>query len=87
MWQQAVSALSYIPDSGYSGSYTTYGVEWWSNPDNRDEGYITWYLDGKETWRITAETVGGDSSIDMGPRLISEEPMVSGCAGEQGAVR
>ncbi|KAL1682246.1 glycoside hydrolase family 16 protein [Schizophyllum commune] len=75
VWQQAVSALSYIPDSGYSGSYTTYGVEWWSNPDNRDEGYITWYLDGKETWRITAETVGGDSSIDMGPRLISEEPM------------
>ena len=65
----------------------TYGVEWWSNPDNRDEGYITWYLDGKETWRITAETVGGDSSIDMGPRLISEEPMVSGTAGEQSAVR
>ncbi|TRM64168.1 glycoside hydrolase family 16 protein [Schizophyllum amplum] len=74
-WQQAVSALTYVPDDSYSGSFTTYGVEWYSDPDNRDDGYMTWFVNGEKTWTLTAASIGGDSEIDMSGRLISEEPM------------
>ncbi|KAF9013422.1 glycoside hydrolase family 16 protein [Cyathus striatus] len=76
VYQQAVSALSDIDSQFYSGNaYATYGTEYWSDPNNRDDGYITWYSNGQKTWTITAATVGSDSVMEISKRLISEEPM------------
>lgn len=78
-WQQAVSALTYIDEDVYNDeNYATYGVEYWSNRDNRDEGYITWYSQGTPSWKVTAGSIGADSEVEISERLIPEEPMVSG---------
>ncbi|KIK69666.1 glycoside hydrolase family 16 protein [Collybiopsis luxurians FD-317 M1] len=75
-YQQAASALTYIPDTGYSNqSFIKYGFEWWSNPSNRDEGYITWFSNGKESWTLPAAAIGADSTTEISARLIPEEPM------------
>jgi hypothetical protein len=75
--QQAISALTYIPDTGYGGEqYLTYGFEYWADPSNRDDGYITWVSNGKESWSMTAGAVGADSTAEISQRLIPEEPMV-----------
>ena len=76
-FQQAVSAVSNIDSNYYNGSaYTTYGYEYWSNPSRREEGYITWYSEGQQTWKVTPDTVGADSTARISERLIPEEPMV-----------
>ena len=80
-FQQAVSALSDIDSKNYNNAgYTTYGCEWWSDPNNRDDGYITWFSQGKPSWKITAQTIGPDPVTQVSQRLIPEEPMVSLCA-------
>ncbi|KAJ6584746.1 glycoside hydrolase family 16 protein [Mycena capillaripes] len=74
--QQAISALTYIPDTVYSDQdYGVYGFEYWSDPDNRDDGYITWVSSGVESWSMTAAAVGPDQTVEIGQRLIPEEPM------------
>jgi hypothetical protein len=53
--QQAVSALTYIPSTVYSDQdYGVYGFEYWSDPANRDEGYITWVASGTQSWTMKA---------------------------------
>ncbi|RXW24498.1 hypothetical protein EST38_g1344 [Candolleomyces aberdarensis] len=75
-FQQAVSAVTDVDPADYNGtSFAVYGYELWSNPDNRDEGYITWYSGGKPAWTATAATVGADPLANISARLISEEPM------------
>ncbi|KAF9005293.1 hypothetical protein BDZ89DRAFT_1145312 [Hymenopellis radicata] len=75
-YQQAVSAVTLIPTNLYNDQgYGAYGFEWYSNPDSRDEGFIEWVSDGVASWKITSATVGSDSTVEIGPRLISEEPM------------
>ncbi|KAJ7432331.1 glycoside hydrolase family 16 protein [Mycena latifolia] len=75
--QQAVSALTYIPSTGYSGAdYVVYGFEYWSDPDNRDDGYITWVSEGTESWTMTAAAIGADTAVEISQRLVPEEPMM-----------
>ncbi|KAJ7067416.1 glycoside hydrolase family 16 protein [Mycena amicta] len=75
-YQETLSALTYIDSSVYGGNgYARYGVEWYSNPDKREEGYVSWYAEGKRTWMITADAVGPNAASEVGARLISEEPM------------
>lgn len=75
-YQQAVSAVTYIDETLYNGTgYGAYGYEWFSNPDKRDEGYITWYSNGVESWTITAGSIGADSTVEISERLIPEEPL------------
>ncbi|KAH8114318.1 glycoside hydrolase family 16 protein [Phellopilus nigrolimitatus] len=75
VYQQAVSALTYIDSANYGGNgYATYGFEWWSDPNNRDDGYIVWESQGTPSWKITAGTIGPDSTSKVSQRLISEEP-------------
>ncbi|KAF6757534.1 beta-glucan synthesis-associated protein [Ephemerocybe angulata] len=75
-YQQAVSGLTEIDAKYYGGkNFGVYGYELWSNPDKRDEGFITWYSDGKPSWTLTAATVGADTVAGIGPRLIPEEPL------------
>jgi beta-glucanase (GH16 family) len=76
VYQQAASAITYIDSANYNGQgYAKYAYEWWSNPSNRPEGYIQWYSEGQETWKITAASIGADSTAEISSRLIPEEPM------------
>lgn len=77
-YQQAVSAVSFVDSQNYNGQdYATYGFEYWSNPDDRSTGYITWYSQSAQTWKITSASIGPDSISEVSSRLIPEEPMVS----------
>ncbi|KAF5369541.1 hypothetical protein D9758_002593 [Tetrapyrgos nigripes] len=75
-FQQAVSAVSDIESQFYNDqAYAPYGFEWWSDPNNRDQGFITWFSNGEKTWHLPASAIGPDSSTQISQRLISEEPM------------
>ena len=76
-YQQAVSAVTLIEDQFYGGNaYAPYAYEYWSDPNHREDGYITWYSNGEKTWTATAATIGANAEAQIGPRLIPEEPMV-----------
>jgi len=78
VYQQAVSAVTDIDSQNYGGQhYATYGFEYWSNPNNRASGYITWYSQSAQTWKVTSASLGPDSISEVSSRLIPEEPMVS----------
>ena len=75
--QQSVSGVSTVDGVNYNNNgYATYGFEYWSNPSKRDEGYVTWFSQGKKSWAITADSIGPDTVSQVSQRLISEEPMV-----------
>ncbi|KAJ7578273.1 glycoside hydrolase family 16 protein [Mycena floridula] len=74
--QQSVSALTFVDSNNYNKKgFGTYGFELWSDPDKRDDGYITWISGGKKSWTLPAAAIGADPTSQVGPRLISEEPM------------
>ena len=82
--QEAISALSQVPDDSYELSpqprYTTFGVEY--EPDWEGDGkdaYVTWYMDGKPTWTLYGAAIGPVPDLDIGQRLVPREPMVSTC--------
>lgn len=78
VYQQALSALTVVDSQNYGGNgYATYGFEYWSNPNDRSSGYITWYSESAQTWKVTSASVGPDSTSQVNSRLIPEEPMVS----------
>lgn len=54
--------------------YTKFGVEYWSNPDNRDEGFIEWVVD-QPVFRVDNNVFSGDPTVNISARLIPEEPM------------
>ncbi|KAF7323195.1 GH16 domain-containing protein [Mycena chlorophos] len=75
-YQESVSVLSYIDSEFYNGSaYAPYGIEWFSNPSKRSEGYVNWLSNGVKTWGMTADTIGADEDAEISERLIPEEPM------------
>jgi hypothetical protein len=54
------------------------GFEYWSDPNNRQNGYINWQVDGRQTSSLYAPAVGPDQDTGgsgVGQRLIPEEPM------------
>ncbi|KAG6897558.1 hypothetical protein C0992_000341 [Termitomyces sp. T32_za158] len=76
VFQQAVSAVSYVDSANYNDAgYAAYGYEWFFDKNKRQNGYITWYSGGVETWTITADTIGADPISQVSNRLIPEEPM------------
>lgn len=77
-YQQAVSAVTEIPNTAYSGTgWATYGYEYWGKTKDRPNSYITWYVNGVPTWTASAASVGPDTTAQISGRLIAEEPMVS----------
>jgi hypothetical protein len=77
-YQQAVSVLSNVPNTSYGGSgWVTLGFELWGNSNDRQNSYITWYVNGAPVWTAYPSSVGADTTTEIGARLISEEPMVS----------
>lgn len=75
--QEAVSAVTYVQDANYveEGGYGVYGYEYWSDPDHVDDGYISWVSEGKESWKITSQSIGPNDEAMVSQRLIPEEPM------------
>lgn len=79
--QQAVSALTILPDNIFQESgaqFTTLGFEYWSDPSNPSDGYITWQTAGVESARVGAAALGPDplpAGTGVSQRLISVEPM------------
>jgi len=83
--QEAVSGLTDTctdcdnePDEYYyegSGKFTTYGVEYVANLDDPTQGYIEWVAVDKPSWRMNAAAIGPNTNLDIGQRLVSEEPM------------
>lgn len=78
VYQQAVSAVTKIDSNNYNNvGYAPYGFEWWSDPKNRGNGYITWFSNGAQTWTLTPSTIGADPVANISARIVPEEPMVS----------
>jgi hypothetical protein len=78
VYQQAVSAVTYISAEDYNDvGYAPYAFEWWSDPNNRNDGYVTWYSGGQTSWTATAASVGPNPITEVSQRLIAEEPMVN----------
>ncbi|CDU23435.1 related to SKN1-protein involved in sphingolipid biosynthesis [Sporisorium scitamineum] len=78
VYQEAVSALTQIPDTGYvdsSDQYVTYGVEYHPDWNENGGGSITWYIAGKPTWSIIGAAMPANPPMDIGQRIISVEPM------------
>ncbi|EJF56767.1 beta-glucan synthesis-associated [Dichomitus squalens LYAD-421 SS1] len=76
--QQAVSALTNLPDDMFQGSganFKTLGFEYWANPNKRDEGFITWQSNGQSTVRMGASAMAPDPDTEVSQRLVPEEPM------------
>ncbi|KAL5530448.1 hypothetical protein ACEPAF_6706 [Sanghuangporus sanghuang] len=74
--QQSVSAVTKVSDTVYNDrEYATYAFEYWSDKNHRDAGYIQWYSQGRESWRITSASIGPDPVSQVSQRLIPEEPM------------
>lgn len=79
--QQAISALTVLPDNLFQESgaqFTTFGFEYWSDPSNPSDGYITWQTAGVESARLGAAALGPDplpNGTGVSQRLISVEPM------------
>ena len=59
-------------------SFSQTGFEYWSDPNNRQNGFINWQVDGQQTSSLYAPSVGPDQGTGgsgVGQRLIPEEPM------------
>ncbi|KAH7906516.1 beta-glucan synthesis-associated [Hygrophoropsis aurantiaca] len=76
--QQAVSALTELPTNIFQQSgqqFTTFGFEYYSDPSNPSDGFITWQTAGEPAARLGAAALGPDANTLVGQRLISVEPM------------
>lgn len=78
VYQQAASALTLTDSDNYfdtSGGFGVYGLEYYGNMNDRDNGYITWVSSGLKSWTIKAGAIGPNSRVGVSQRLIPEEPM------------
>lgn len=51
-------------------------MEWLSLSVRFDDAYITWINNGKPAWTHYARGLDTDTEAEIGPRPISQEPMV-----------
>lgn len=74
--QQAVSALTLLPDriyhdqvtGGQSGEFGVFSFEYNAHPEERDKGYIHWVADGKPAWTMYADTIDANPRTGIGRR-------------------
>lgn len=63
--------------SGYgqgTGCWDIYGVEY---QPGFDDAYIQWVSSSKNSWSLVASGLGANEDTQIGPRAVSQEPMVS----------
>lgn len=78
-----MSALTNTNDTNYAyggAEWVTYGFEYWSNPDSRDDGFIEWVAD-RPVFRAAASAYDADPNVNISRRLVPEEPMVRSLLG------
>ncbi|RDB14975.1 putative beta-glucan synthesis-associated protein C23H3.11c [Hypsizygus marmoreus] len=79
--QQAVSGIVKVPSDVFQGTgqrFLPVGFEYWANPSNQQEGFITWQVDGTKSHRLGSAAMAPDQGAGgsgVGQRLIPEEPM------------
>ncbi|TEB26060.1 concanavalin A-like lectin/glucanase [Coprinellus micaceus] len=66
---------SAVQQSGSGAKFTTFGFEYHGHPKSRDDGYVMWQVNDSPTHRVGAGSVAADPLVDIGNRLIPEEPM------------
>ncbi|KAG1750407.1 glycoside hydrolase family 16 protein [Suillus paluster] len=74
-YQQTTSGLSLTNQDCYEldqGCYSVYGFEY---KPGFDAGYITWISSGEAVWTVYSGGLGPDTETEIGPRLVSQEPM------------
>ncbi|KIJ33317.1 glycoside hydrolase family 16 protein [Sphaerobolus stellatus SS14] len=67
-----------IDSINYGGQgFQTYGIEWWSDRNNQDDGYVSWFQGDTNMWTMTAAAVGPDPITTISQMPVSEEPWYS----------
>ena len=56
-----------------TGCYSLYGVEY---KPGFDDAYIQWVSSGQPSWSLLVQGVGENDLTEIGPRAVSQEPMV-----------
>lgn len=76
--QQAVSCLTNVSDASYAtgGGFGVFGFEFYADPNDPSQSFITWVSDGQPSYTMTGAAVGPDTTVGIGQRLIAPEPMV-----------
>ena len=79
LYQQSVSVLSRVDDSAFEmakdPTFTKVGVEYEPDWENKGEGYLTFYLNGKRSWSIWPGTLAQNDKVQIGRRAYPKEPM------------
>lgn len=78
VYQEAVSCLVNTDRTNYrsqGGGFGVYGFEYTGDPNDRDNGYVTWVSSGKPSWNIKASVTGANPRVGISQRPIPEEPM------------
>ena len=78
VYQEAVSTLVNTDRTNYrsqGAGFGVYGFEYTGDPNNRDDGYVTWVSSGKPSWQIKAAATGPNPRVGISQRPIPEEPM------------
>ncbi|KII83673.1 glycoside hydrolase family 16 protein [Plicaturopsis crispa FD-325 SS-3] len=74
-FQQTTSGLSVTDQNCYElgqGCFSVYGFEY---APGFDDAYISWITDSKVVWTMKGPGMGPDPASEIGPRVISQEPM------------
>lgn len=77
-YQEALSGLTNTLTKSYAKSgneFTRFGVEFTPDFSGGGKGQVTWYMDGSPTWTVTEASVAPNRDIDIGQRLVPQEPM------------
>lgn len=79
VFQEAISGTQQIPADAYVSSekprFVTFGVEIDPDWDYNAKGAITWYLDGKKSWRAPSSVMGPNKFTQISQRIVPVEPM------------
>ena len=63
-------------DGPDGGSYGIFGFEFYADPNDPLQSYVTWVADGVRTHTVYGTAIGPDTNTQIGPRLVAAEPMV-----------
>lgn len=75
--QQATSVVTQIDQGCYGGMQGCFSVYGFEYVPGFDGAYISWISDGKLAWTLEQGGMAADSRVEIGPRPIPQEPMVS----------
>ncbi|KAJ7062523.1 beta-glucan synthesis-associated [Mycena amicta] len=75
VYQQASSVVTTTNQDCYQLKSPCYAVQGFEYLPGYDDAYITWLTDNKVSWTLRASGVGPNALTDIGPRMITQEPM------------